>query len=205
MTTVIGLDLSLVCTGIAHIATNRPDPIVHLVTSRGHRTDTRATKGARIRDIRNRIMNTIPRNTTLVVLEGISYASNNPGTDERHHLWWLISDALDHLDIPLAVCPPATLKKFVCDKGNAPKAAVVAAIARMWPTTELPTDDAADSLGLATIAAQHTKIPLPFPILERHKLALTKIDWPPQLRTDADTVISTPTTNQQDRMSGDTP
>jgi crossover junction endodeoxyribonuclease RuvC len=205
MTTVIGLDLSLVCTGLTRIdhktrhGTEGTEVRTQLVTSRGHRTDHRSVKGARIRGIRDNVMTRIPRNTSLVVLEGISYASNNPGTDERHHLWWLISDACDHLGIPLTVCPPSTLKKFTTDNGAAKKAAVVAAVARMWPHVDLPTDDAADSLGLATIGAQHTHIPLPFPVLERHKLALTKIEWP-QLQSNADTVKDTPDTANQDRQ-----
>ncbi|WP_139812900.1 hypothetical protein [Prescottella equi] len=184
---IIGIDPSLTSSGLAILGAT-PNPTIHLIGQPGFKDDPRHIKGQRIRTIRTRIMNLVPRNTTLAVIEGRSYGHNLPGTDERSHLWWLISDALDHLKIPVAVCPPTTLKKWATDNGAARKPAVITAIERMWPGIQLPENpsapraerkaDAADALALATIGAQHSTWRMPYPVLERHKLAITKIAWP---------------------------
>lgn len=184
---VAGIDPSLRCSGVTILGTH-PQPQIHLIGQDGSNDDPRHIKGARIRHIRTRIMDLIPRNTTLAVIEGRSFGNNLPGTDERSHLWWLICDALDHLKIPIAVCPPTTLKKWATDHGHAKKPEVIAAIEHMWPGIQLPENpkakrderkaDSADSLALATIGQQHLRMPMPYLVLERHKLALTKIVWP---------------------------
>lgn len=199
--TVVGLDPSLVSFGVTCL-THGHDPITHLATSRGSRTDTWQDRQTRITQHRNNVMRLIPRNTELACIEGPAYSRGaDPGAWDRAHLWWLIIDALTALQIPYAVVPSTTLKKHICDRGNAKKAEVVAAIARMWPNLQLPTDDAADAAALATIAAQHCGYPLPFLILERHKLALAKIVWP-QLTPDGDTLADVPAhTADQNRMT----
>lgn len=189
--TVVGLDPSLVSFGVTTLTPGH-DPHTHLANSTGHRDDTWQQRQTRITQHRNNVMALIPRNTQLACIEGPAYSRGaDPGAWDRAHLWWLIIDALTALRIPYAVVPSTTLKKHICDRGNAKKAEVVAAIARMWPNLQLPTDDAADAAALATIAAQHLGYPLPFLVLERHKLALAKIDWP-QHPTTGDTLAAVP-------------
>ncbi|MBF6298256.1 hypothetical protein IU459_11960 [Nocardia amamiensis] len=177
MTTVVGIDHSLSDTGIAII---RPDtqPELLTVSSSGKNTDDRPTRGRRMREMRTAIMDNIPRDTSLAVIEGMSFGHNQPGQDRIHHLWWLISDAFDHLGLPLAVVPPNTVKKWAADDGRAKKPAVRAAISEMWRGLRIPNSDTADALCCGTIGAQHLGLPLPYLVLERHRLALSKIEWP---------------------------
>ncbi|KJF21941.1 hypothetical protein C7T36_18345 [Rhodococcus sp. AD45-ID] len=173
---VVGIDPSLTGTGIAIIINNTPQ--LQTIASRGKRDDTWQQRATRLTDLRNRTMNLIPRNTELAIIEGPAYAAQGSGNHDRAGYWWMLYQALTALKIPTAVCPPTTRAKWATDKGNAGKADVAMAIAKHWPETTIRGDDQADALCFATIAAQHLNHPMPYLILERHKLALTKIAWP---------------------------
>jgi crossover junction endodeoxyribonuclease RuvC len=204
VTVVVGIDPSLTSTGIATI-TNNGNAETTLVRTDGNiYTDAPHVTRARIRSIRTRVMDLIPRNTHIVAIEGRSFGHNQSGTDQRVHLAYLIADACDHLGLPTVQVPPSTLKKWICDNGNANKAQVLDATTRMWPHTHIPNDDAADGLCLATLTRQHLGLPVPYLVLERHKLALAKIDWP-QLAADGDTLTAVPVvSSEQDRLRGAT-
>ena len=49
----------------------------------------------------------------LVIFEGISFMSNDPGTQERIGLAFLIRYLLWHRETPFVLCAPTSLKKFV--------------------------------------------------------------------------------------------
>lgn len=189
---IVGIDPSLTSTGIAfHTGTTEHAETTLVRTAGNVFKDPPHITRARIRTIRTRVLDLIPRNTHIVAIEGRSFGHNQAGTDQRVHLGYLIADGCDHLGIPTVQIPPTTLKKWICDNGNANKSDVYAATKKMWPTTHIPNDDAADALCLATLTAQHLRQPVPHLILERHHLALAKVDWP-QLPTIADTITEVP-------------
>lgn len=177
MTTVVGIDHSLSRTGLA-IIRDDADPELITVASTGKDTDTRLQRGQRMREMRTAIMDQVPRDTVLAVIEGMSFGHNLPGQDRIHHLWWLLADAFDLLRIPLAVIPPNTLKKFTTDDGWADKPKMRAGLSVMWPGLRIPNHDAGDALAAATAGAVHLGMPLLFLVLERHRLALSKLEWP---------------------------
>lgn len=185
MTTVIGLDPSLTGTGLAIITTTPPhdpwllDPVrLHTIASTGKKGASWQQRHDRLVKLRNDVMGLIPRDTRLAVIEGPAFAAQGQGVHDRSWYWGKLYDALMSLGIPVAVCPPATRAKFATDRGNAGKADVAMAISGMWPGLGIRGDDQADALCFASIAAQHIGLPVPYRVLERHKLALSKIEWP---------------------------
>jgi Holliday junction resolvasome RuvABC endonuclease subunit len=176
---IVGIDPSLTATGVCVLTPHRT-PRLRTVGSTGTRTDTWQRRGHRMRDLRDRIMATIPNDTTLACIEGPAYNAQTPSNWDRAHLWWLLHDALTWMRVPTAVIPPATRAKFATDKGNADKTAVAIAAARMWPGTTISDNNQADALILATTGAVKLRTPVPFTVLERHRLALSKIVWPTQ-------------------------
>lgn len=174
---VVGIDPSLTGTGLA-ILRPHATPELHTIASTGRKSDTWQQRATRLTQLRNRTMGLVPRNTTLAVIEGPAFAAQGAGIHDRSWYWGKLFDALTSLGIPTAVCPPTTRAKWATDKGNAGKADVAMAIAKLWPHATIRGDDQADALCFATIAAQHSAWPMPYPILERHKLAIAKIAWP---------------------------
>ena len=183
--TVVGIDPSLTGTGVAVIRTTPatdPWPLdavqLHTVASKGRRGDTWQQRAARLHQLRNDVMDLVPRDTMLAVMEGPAFSKNDSSTHDRAWYWGKLYDAFTHLQIPIAICPPATRAKWATDKGNAGKTDVAIAVAKLWPTTGIRGDDQADALCFASIAAQHLGLPMPYRVLERHKLAIAKIAWP---------------------------
>lgn len=178
-----GLDLSLTGTGIAHLQTEPgipPHITTHTITSAGTKRDTLPTRADRLRRIRNAILDAT-RDADLVAIEAPAYGANVGSVWDRAGLWWLVVQGLDQLRIPYVAIPPATVKKFATDKGNADKTAVAAGMTRLWGDLATAHDDNQfDALALATMAAVHTDYRklAPATILERHKLAAAGITWP---------------------------
>lgn len=184
MTTVVGLDPSLTGTGVAVITYDplRGTPIAstHVVTGTGRKSDTLRQQDTRIRKMRNTIMDSIPRDTDLVLIEGLALGAKGTGMDRLTYLnWLLVSATLCALPDahPLRV-PPATLKKAVTDRGNADKRDMQATVTRWWPGVPMRDDNAADALALASLGAVHMRVPVPFPVQEHTRLALAKLDLP---------------------------
>ena len=180
MTRVTGIDPSLTGTGLAVLTSTggRVDTMLRTVGSTGKRSDTWAMRGARLTKLRNETMRWVPRDTTLAVMEGPAYGVQGSGIHDRAGYWWMLYQALTALKIPVAVCPPTTRAKWATDKGNSGKADVAVAVSRLWPVVEWRGDDEADALALASMGAQHIGMPVPYMVLERHKLAVSKIEWP---------------------------
>ncbi|AXQ62294.1 RuvC-like Holliday junction resolvase [Gordonia phage TillyBobJoe] len=187
MTTVIGLDLSLTSTGIATLTYDptNGDHTVQLQTITSSPTGkTLADREARLTRLRQTIVGAC-RGADLVCVEGPSFGSNNSGTWDRGGLWWLVVTGLARLDVPFVEVPPATVKKFACDKGNGGKADVAAGITRLWPNEYPHGDDQMDALTLASIAlvlsvprVTADTVGMPFRVLERHRQAIAKVVLP---------------------------
>ena len=163
---VLGLDLSLTCTGLAGDGwtdTIRP----------GDR------RGAdRLMWIRDTLTDRWLANVDLAVVEGPSYgsAARQSGHHERAGLWWLVRCALASRGVPTAVVAPACLKRYATGKGNAGKDRMVLEAARRFSWFE-GTEDEADALWLAAAGTDH--LGHPYVTMPAHNRdALEKVEWP---------------------------
>lgn len=161
---VIGLDLSLTATGIAgHGWTDTLKPPA------GHRGVQR------LHWLRDRIFEHTHR-AALVVVEGPSYGSQGGGHHELAGLWWLTAWTLHRADVPMAVVPPASLKKYATGKGNATKADMRVALLQRAGIDERD-DNQVDAWWLHAIGVDHLGRPA-VTLPAAHRQALAKVAWP---------------------------
>lgn len=169
---VVGLDLSLASTGIAH------------ATTAGIVTDTILSKGMgtgiiRLRNIA-RTVRDHTRTADLVVLEGPSYGSKDAGFHERAGLHWMVLERL-HLDGRTVVqVAPAVLKKYATGKGSHPglgKGPMIDAASRRYPNVEHGGDNnQVDALWLAAMGLDHLTGQHTVP--QAHRAVLASVPWP---------------------------
>lgn len=170
---IAAFDLSLTSTGAAygpgdHETTVLPTPGL--------------TGAERLIAIRDAVL-TVAGRADLVVIEGYAY-----GRPEKAHalgeLGGVVRVALHEAGRTVVVIPPATVKKYACGKGNAPKDQVFgAAIHRAG--REFATTDEADAWWLLQMASAHYGLPhVQMPAANR--VALDTVDWPewPQLNQE---------------------
>lgn len=166
---VVGIDLSLTGTGVAH------------ATRDGIVTDTLADTDRGLDRLR-RIAKAVrehARTADLVVLEGPAYASVSRGFFERGGLHYMVLERL-HLEGRTVVeVPPAVVKRYATGKGNAGKGAVVDAAARRYPEVDTGGDDnQADALWLAALGLGY--------LTTEHRVPLAHLPqyegWPAHLR-----------------------
>lgn len=113
---IIGLDLSLTSTGIAH------DDTIEGITPK--------MKGEQrlvfIRDAVREITRGYP--DPLIVIEGYSFGSKNSNAHSIGELGGVVKTDFYEAGIPFVVVPPTCRAKFATGKGNASKSEVVSAI-----------------------------------------------------------------------------
>lgn len=163
---VIGLDLSLTCTGIA--GTDWTDRI---------RTTLRGD--ARLAYLEETII-TFIRNADLVAMEGPSYGHAGPRFHEDlAGLRVIVRRYCHRHGIPYAVIPPSNLKLYVAGRGNATKGEVRSAIADRYGihTEGVGRYDQADALGAVAAACDWLGWPLA-PVPDRNRKALDGCAWP---------------------------
>ncbi len=169
MTRVLGLDLSLTATGCAC-----PTCGTGVIASKPQ-TD----RIQRLADIAKEIMGHAvvhPDRVDVAVIEGYAFGSAR-GSSQMHSLGELggiVRMALWEQNIPIVEVPPATLKKWTTDKGNAPKDAMLAAAIRKFGF-EGEDNNEADAFLLAAIGRQvfdHGEMPI------YQRTALAKLQWP---------------------------
>jgi Holliday junction resolvasome RuvABC endonuclease subunit len=185
MATIVGLDLSLVRTGIAVLTDGRPT----LVRSVGHA----GVSGANYRDRSRRITSQCSavcdalkgqqspfltaRSIDLAVIEDqLAHGPMLPSALDRSAMWWGVYSALASRGIPVVVVNPMTLKVWTTGKGRADKADMLAAV-REWGWAPANHDEA-DALSLASIGAFHCGDPVPFKTKDRHAATLEKVAMP---------------------------
>lgn len=183
---VLGVDLSLTCTGLAHpgddggrtTAVKRP---AGQVASKGW------TELRRLQWMRSQVLNHVDdatkdptgrgRHMVLVVVEGLAYRSMSPHAMTRAGLYWLILDALDdHPYVDVAVASPASRAKYATGKGNAGKDVVMREVARRFPDFA-GGEDEADALVLRAMGMDHLGRPLAV-MPATHRAALDAVEWP---------------------------
>lgn len=174
---IAGVDPSLTSTGIA-IYRGAGDVHVQTIRSEGKASHTDHDHLPRIVSIRNRLMDVlIGEEIDLVVYEGRANSKFDQGV--IHWLWGeLFKTMVLGARLPVVVCPPSTMKKMVTDNGNAGKLIVAQRLGKMWPDLEFAADDESDAVGLMTCGLVKYRQEVPFTVLERHRLAIAKMEWP---------------------------
>jgi crossover junction endodeoxyribonuclease RuvC len=140
---ILGLDLSLtgtgyVCPACTAIGTLKP----------------KSKEMARLEFIRQEVVGHAEL-CDVVVLEGYAYGTQR-GASQAHstgELGGLIRWSLWRNHIPYAVIPPASLKKFVTNKGNASKDEVIIAVSRRWSDWGGTNNNEADAYALQRMGA----------------------------------------------------
>lgn len=171
--TAIGLDLSLTGSGVASSA--GWTTVIH--------PPTKMRRHVRLQHIKATILEAIPADVALVVVEGPSYGNQGAARQSGHHeragLWWLITHSLWKRDIAYAVASPAARAKYATGKGNAGKADVVRETTRRFDWFA-GGEDEADALVLAAMGADWLGHPIAA-MPATHRAALDKVDWPASL------------------------
>lgn len=169
--TIVGIDLSLTCTGIAG------DGWTRRVMSTGHKGDSLTMRHARLVRIVVDVLLAI-QGANLAVLEGPSFGQQRQGGQhDRAGLWWLTVEALLVAGVAVVEVSPASIKKYATGKGNAGKDIVMREAARRFPWFE-GGEDEADALIACAMGYDHAGSPLAaMPALNRS--ALSVVAWPP--------------------------
>lgn len=142
---IIGLDLSLVATGLAQL-----DP-VGIVGLRTIASSNRLRPEDRIVRIEDEVTAAMA-GAELVVMEGLSFGSNDPSAQERAALHYIIRIGLHQRKVPFLVVPPSSLKKFTCGSGAAKKEMMIREVFRRWGV-EAADNNQADAAALAYLGA----------------------------------------------------
>ncbi|WP_344462793.1 hypothetical protein [Kitasatospora kazusensis] len=166
---VCGLDLSLTGSGVAGANWART------VASSGHRDDSFLTRGTRLHRLAGGVVALVGR-CDLVVVEGPAYSRTTGSAWDRAGLWWLVVDALMHREIPVAVVAPTARAKYATGRGNASKAAVVAAVRRTY-RVPVADDNQADAFTLAAMGHDWLGAPLA-EVPAGQRCALDHVAWP---------------------------
>lgn len=161
---VLALDLSLTGTGVA--------------TASGVSTiKTKLKDEERIFYIAEQLINYIPGDLSLVIVEGLAYGTQTGKAMERAGLWWFLKLLFYGQGMPVAVCPPTVLKRYACGKGNADKATVMLEVAKRYDMFKISNDNEADSVALYALAMDKLGTPL-VEVPKTHRDALDKVQWP---------------------------
>lgn len=179
---VLGIDPSLTGTGVARVHHDGAVQVRHF-GRKGKRAETLTDRRARIQELYTEALtwglgwqpagDDPVRDPQLAVIEAPSHGSVGGSAWDRAHLWWSLVAGIGP---PLvATVAPATRAKWATGSGKGDKAAVSAALQRIWPDVDIDCTDCADALALATMAAQH--LGWDVPTLQRHSDALAGVKW----------------------------
>lgn len=170
MTDVVGLDLSLTATGIAHLTAGDGLVVDHYRVTSDPAPGTYATRH-RLRTLRRTILDDV-RAGDLVVVEGPALSRATGHAWDRGGLWWSIVDRLPRV----AIVGPSTLKKFATGNGAATKADMRLALYKR-SGLDVRDDNECDAVWLAIAGATRLgRAPFPLPVAQ--VAALDKAEWP---------------------------
>lgn len=171
---VTGLDLSLTYTGIATVRTDGSID-VSAVRSSGHRDDDLHTKAIRFDNIAEDILDEVPRDAELVVIESPAYGMPQ-GAVDLGGLRWLVLTRLVLRGFDVSEVSPSGLKKYATEKGNADKDVVLATVVKRYPQADVTNNNTADAVVLAALGARHLGHPVD-EITVLRQVAYDKVRW----------------------------
>lgn len=171
---VVGIDPSLTATGYAD--------------KRGAATIRTLAKGegvtdlGRMQTICSQVMRRVREvEPLLVVIEGLAFASRTGKPSERAGLHWMLRDLMQRDGLPVAVVPPASLKKYACGRGNAQKEFLLQAHEYEHPGVEVANDNECDAVWLMAMGLAWLNEPID-PQFEWRAPLLDGVDWPEPYR-----------------------
>lgn len=168
----LAVDPSLTGTGWCYGTLGTVAPVVGTVEPPAKLDDIQ-----RLRFIRDSIADLmVPGGLELLVMEAPAFSSRTGKPHERAGLWWMIREAADLRDIPVALPTPGQLKKYATGKGGAHKDVVLIQAVRRLPI-QLTNNNEADAAVMWCMAADHYGTPL-VQMPAAHRAALDAIDWP---------------------------
>lgn len=178
MTTVAGLDLSLVNAGIAGIADDRVDHAgiawpwhLRCCGRDGDKDEGYRERSRRVRRQAADVMKHLEPlgHIDLAVIEGPIYGGTiYPSYFDRAALFHAVYGALDARKIPVAVVSPTTGHMFTTGKGSLPKdperlkGLILDCVRAMVPDVFVANHDIADALGLAFMGGMSLGMKMPF-------------------------------------------
>ena len=172
---VIGLDLSLAATGIADAQGDQIHTGTIATHPYGPGLDDRMRRIWWITERIWRVVDGGPR-PDLVVVEGPSYGSRGGQAHERAGLWWHVISGLLGDCLPVAVVPPAALKRYAVGKGAATKPDMRMALYKR-AAVDISDDGQVDAWWLAALGLDHLgRAPVRLP--ETNRTALSRVEWP---------------------------
>ncbi|WP_225840268.1 hypothetical protein [Streptomyces sp. NK08204] len=164
--TIIALDLSLTCTGIAGVGWT-------------DRIRTKLRGDERLAYLETEIASFI-RTADMVAMEGPSYGHGAmAGHEELAGLRILVRRYCHRHQLPYAVIPPSSLKLYTAGRGNATKGEVRSAVADRYGihTEGAGRYDMADAYGALAAASDWLGQPLA-DVPARNRAALAGCQWP---------------------------
>ena len=178
---VIGIDLSLTCTGIAIIT--QDEVTTQRITSKGKTDATLEQRTIRLHNLALDISNTVwDSQPALVLIEAPAFSRSNPGMHDRSGLWWMTVQMLDSLVV--VEVTPGSRAKYATGRGNASKDDVLSAVVRRYLSVDVNGNDEADALILAAMGARHLGHPIEESLPKSHLLAMDGVHWPDATRIE---------------------
>lgn len=196
MSAVVGLDLSLTCTGLALIGPSGLDDYeqsvyTHRVKSSGKKDAPAQQTALRIEAMARQILTWIFLEQgenewvpDLAVIESPSFGSNGGAAHERGGLWWWIAGELASAGVAIATVAPKTRAIYGVGHGSgsgtAGKREVKEATqSRYGHLCEIPDDNVADAVLLAAMGARHLHRPIDEGLVPTsHLRAMESSKWP---------------------------
>lgn len=128
---IAAFDLSLAATGFARFA---PAALAAGEVTWGTIRPPAMGEYERLNFIRGRVLE-LSEGAELVVMEGLSYGSNDPSAQERAGLAYLIRLSFWKRQMPFVIIAPSTNKKFATGKGSSKKEMMLLEVFRRWNHT----------------------------------------------------------------------
>jgi crossover junction endodeoxyribonuclease RuvC len=177
MTTIVGIDLSLTCTGVAIIRDGQA--ITGRITSKGKADATLDQRVIRLHNLALEIgLRAADAKPDLVLIEAPAYSKSMGSMHDRSGLWWLTVDLIDSLDRPIVEVTSGGRAKYATGKGNASKDDVLSAVVRRYSTVDVNGNDEADALILAAMGARHLGSPIEESLPKVNLEAMSGVAWP---------------------------
>lgn len=174
---VVGVDPSLTCTGLARITDGYLETLrLPTKPEGGDLLDTRR----RVRYITGRMVAFVPSGSlALVEAMYVPQGGKSAGSViERAWLFGFLVDQLIARGCTVVPVRPKVRAKLATGNGNAEKRDVLDAIRDRFPATRIPDDNVADAVALAAAGARWLGSPVDGALTKPQNEAMASVPWP---------------------------